>query len=613
MKWTLRKKILTGYGLALGLVVLVIAAALANMIRLGHATEAILKENYNSILAAENMINAVERQDSAVLRLMLQDSEAAVQQFRENEAQFLQWLGRGKDNVTISGEQEVLDNISRAYSEYLVGFSRLQERTQAEDGNAAAYYEGTVFPAFRSVRSDCLHLRDINEKTMFDTSDRASAVARKAFWSLFTLGSVSVVLGLGFSLLLAGFIVRPLHGIMQATRSISEGNYDIEIKAASSDELGALARDFNGMVRKLRGYRDLNIQQIMAEKRKSEAIIQSIDDGLVVLNAEMKIEDINPTAAHIFGKQVEDLKGRHLLEWTKDENLFTRVQQAFASETVSPSDDPDANILSAKRGQTQEHWLFTATPVRTQRDAVTRVVLLLRDITRLKELDRLKSEFVMAASHELRTPLTSIGMSISLLKERALDKLDAKETELLSVADEEVRRLKALVSDLLDISKIEAGKMDIEFDSVPVKPIVERAIDVFKSQADEKSIELSCTIPESLPAIEADMNKITWVLTNLMSNALRYTDCGGSIRLSATQIGSQIHISVSDNGAGIPPEYQSRIFDKFVQVKTEKALGGSGLGLAICKEIVRAHGGTIWVESEPGHGSTFVFTVPATC
>lgn len=98
-----------------------------------------------------------------------------------------------------------------------------------------------------------------------------------------------------------------------------------------------------------------------------------------------------------------------------------------------------------------------------------------------------------------------------------------------------------------------------------------------------------------------------------MSNALRYTDCGGSIRLSATQIGSQIHVSVSDNGAGIPPEYQSRIFDKFVQVKTERALGGSGLGLAICKEIVRAHGGTIWVESEPGHGSTFVFTVPAAC
>ena len=238
------------------------------------------------------------------------------------------------------------------------------------------------------------------------------------------------------------------------------------------------------------------------------------------------------------------------------------------------------------------------------------VVLLLRDVTRLKELDRLKSEFVMAASHELRTPLTSMSMSIKLLRETATEKLDEKEQQLLSVANEEVQRLQALVNDLLDLSKIEAGKMELVFDQVAVSTVFEKAVAVFKAQAEEQSIDLSLEAPEGLPEVKADANKLTWVLTNLISNGLRYTESGGHIDLSAEHVGRQVHISVRDDGAGIPHEYQSKIFDKFVQVKGDKDAGGSGLGLAICKEIVRAHGGTIWVDSTPGEGSTFTLTLP---
>jgi NtrC-family two-component system sensor histidine kinase KinB len=237
------------------------------------------------------------------------------------------------------------------------------------------------------------------------------------------------------------------------------------------------------------------------------------------------------------------------------------------------------------------------------------VVLLLRNITKLKEVDRLKSEFVMIASHELRTPLTGIGMSIDLLHEMALQRLNEKEQLLLNSAHEEVQRLKALINSLLDLSKIEAGKVDMEFDKMPPHILFEKAISVLKTQADEKSIELTFSLPEDLPLVKADANKITWVLTNLISNALRYTESGGHISLFAEHVGNQIQISVTDDGAGIPYEYQSRIFDKFQQLKTDRDAGGSGLGLAICREIVRAHGGTIWVDSKPGEGSTFTFTL----
>ena len=228
----------------------------------------------------------------------------------------------------------------------------------------------------------------------------------------------------------------------------------------------------------------------------------------------------------------------------------------------------------------------------------------------LKELDRLKSEFVMMASHELRTPLTSIGMSIDLLREKATPKLNEKEQELLSVAYEESQRLRALVNDLLDLSRIEAGKIDMEFTSVPVRTLFEKAVSPLKTQAEERSIELSYSVPDTVPNVKADPGKIIWVLVNLIANALRYTDKGGHISLRAEKIGVFAHISVQDDGIGIPYEYQSRIFDKFVQVKGVRDEGGSGLGLAISREMVRAHGGAIWVESAPGKGSTFTFTIP---
>jgi NtrC-family two-component system sensor histidine kinase KinB len=237
-------------------------------------------------------------------------------------------------------------------------------------------------------------------------------------------------------------------------------------------------------------------------------------------------------------------------------------------------------------------------------------VLLFRDVTRLAELDRLKSEFVMTTSHELRTPLTSIGMSIDLLLEGATKKLNEKEQQLLLAAHEDLQRLKVFVNNLLDLSKIEAGKMEMELSSIPIRVLFEKVVTVFKNQSEEKAVDLSFSAPDAVPNVKADDTKITWVLTNLISNALRYTPSGGHIKLSAESFGPSVQISVSDDGPGIPYEYQSKIFDKFVQVKSDKAVGGSGLGLAICKEVVRAHGGTIWVDSVPGSGSTFTFTLP---
>jgi NtrC-family two-component system sensor histidine kinase KinB len=310
----------------------------------------------------------------------------------------------------------------------------------------------------------------------------------------------------------------------------------------------------------------------------------------------------------MFSRRPEEARGRHLLEVVQNEKLFECVKRATESEESLLEEDQ--RVIGVPRDGTPRYYHFSITPVRSAGEFGASVVLLLRDVTRLRELDRLKSEFVMAASHELRTPLTGIGMSVELLGESAASKLDEKEQQLLAAAREEVLRLTALVNELLDISRIETGKMPMDFERISVEAAMEKAVSVLASQAQQKGIELSATAQAGLPAVRADINKITWVLTNLISNALRYTGPNGYIRLYAERVGPQVHLSVADNGEGIPYEYQSRLFDKFVQVKGQKAVGGSGLGLSICKEIVRAHGGTIWVDSAPGRGSTFSFTLP---
>jgi NtrC-family two-component system sensor histidine kinase KinB len=609
MVWTLRKKIFIGYGIALVLMVLVLVWAFINLWNLGQASDAILKENYKSILAAENMVYAIERQDSAILLMFLGYQEQGWNQFRENENQFFQWLGRAKDNITVEGEGRVVNTIETEYSNYVNHVSELRPISVAGPRKTATFYHETILPSFLSVRNACIRLREINQENMYKVSDRARYIAKRAIWSMAIIGIAAVGIGIGFSLFLSNLLTKPVREMVEATQEIAEGNYDIQISTHSSDELGRLTDEFHSMAKKLKGFHDLNIDQIMTEKRKSEAIIRSIDDGIILVDAEFKVTEMNPMARRVLDIQPDSPQNRHFLEVVKSEELFNYIKQSMESGKP-PSIEEKENVFTVERNGTRYHYQFSITPVRGKKGVLIGVVLLLRDVTRLTELDRLKSEFVMTASHELRTPLTSIGMSIDLLLESATNKLDEKEQGLLSAAHEDVQRLKVFVSNLLDLSRIEAGRMEMEFSNIPVRLLFEKVVAVFKTQAEEKAVTLSYNVPEELPNVRADGNRITWVLTNLISNALRYAHSKGNIRLSAESFAPYVQISVSDDGPGIPYEYQSKIFDKFVQIKSDKALGGSGLGLTICKEMVRAHGGTIWVDSVPGEGSVFTFTLP---
>ncbi len=608
MASTFQKRMLIGHTITLALMAVTLVWAVANLVVLGQASDAILRENYKSILAAENMIDAIERQDSATLLVMLDYGPEGLAQFRENETHFLQWLGRAKDNITIPGEAEIVASIEGGYSAYLVDFSRLREMKASSPQQAGEFYHETVLPSFIRVRDEAIRLREINQATMFSASRRAENLAQAAIWSTAVVGVVAVILGMGFSLLLSRRLVRPIRQMMAATDALADGNYDVCAPTDGPAELARLGEAFNAMAGKLGVYHRMNVEQIVAEKRKSEAVLRSIEDGVVVVDAAFRISDMNPQAGRVFEVDPEAALGKHFLEVVRDEQLF-ELMKGTGESGQPPVLEEGKNILTIGERERARHYLFAITPVESKGGAMLGVVLLLRDVTHLKELDRLKSEFVMTASHELKTPLQSLGMSVELLREGPPTKLDDRQRQLLDAAAEELARLKSLISDLLDLSRIEAGRLELDFDHVSPRLLADKAAGVLEAQVHEGGLALSVDVPPDVGEVRADVNKITWVLTNLIANALRYARA--RITVSGRRAGAWIHLSVSDDGVGIAPEDRSRIFDKFVQVRDGKSAGGTGLGLAICREIIRAHKGTIWLDSAAGKGSTFTFALPA--
>lgn len=607
----LKKKILIGYGVAFALMSLVATLAIVNLWSLGKTTDTILRDYYRSILAAEKMLDALSGQDSGILLMFMGDESKGMAQYRENETLFLDWLRRSKESIAVEGELEAVHTIETQYGEYQNQFMQLtdlQKTANTLSLLSIKTYKESILPVFNQVRISCLELRAMNEQTMYRVSQNAREGVRDAIWSTVVVATIASIIALFFSLVFAERLVRPLRRFVEAAKKISAGEFSVQLSVETSDELGVLAREFNRMSSQLRQYDMMNVDRIVAEKNKGDAILASIEDGLVVFDMEKKITAINPAARRILKFEAEG-DSQYCEHIFSDQKISEVITETIKTGIQPNLKDDERIIILTGDGETR-HFLFSATAVGQNDQKPTSVVLLLKDITQLREVERLKSEFVMAASHELRTPLTSLGMSIDLLLEHATQFLPEKERELLQAAYDEVHRMKAMVHDLLDLSKIEAGRINLEFENLPVATLFEHARNIFKGQVAMKHINLTIDDTEFLPLVRADANKIVWVISNLISNALRYVAEGGHIRLTAEKSGLSVQISVQDNGAGIPPEQHNRIFQKFVRLN-EGESGRTGLGLAISKEIVRAHSGTIWVESRPGKGSVFTFTLPA--
>lgn len=605
----LRRKMLLGYGFAFAMLALVMGWSVERLSALGRASDSILQQNYRSIDASWRMREALHRQDEA----LLSDTSGFPGRdacFTLAEADFLFWLGRARDNITVPGEDSVVARISALYPVYLdscESFGRMPAGLEPP-----ARFAVTIAPVSAGLDSTLGELLSLNQQAMHEASRRASDMAGSGSRSTMIIGGFGLAFGIAFSILLSGRILRPLYQTIAAARRLASGDYESRVPGGGSDELGSLAAEFNSMAGELEKFESMHVDRMLSEKSKTEAILNGIDDGIILVDPDMRVQDMNPAASSMLGATRAGHSRRpHLSELIHDESLLSEAARVLdgAGPRVLTEDE---RIIGIDRNGVKLFLLVSAIPLEHSGRSIPGCVVVLRDVTRAREIDRMKSEFVMAAAHELRTPVTSIGMSIDLLVDHCRADLGPRERELLEAAHDEIHRLKALIGDLLDLSRMEAGRIDLEIETVPVQLLFERIRGIYEGQLARKGSTIATGVTEPGLAVSADPGKISWVLSNLVSNALRYIPEGsGRISLDAKRAGDDVILSVSDNGPGIPLERQTGIFQKFVHFDVQDKAGGSGLGLAICREVVRASGGTIWVESEPGEGAVFSFTLPA--
>ncbi len=421
---------------------------------------------------------------------------------------------------------------------------------------------------------------------------------------------ISLVILVAFSYTL----LEPVDKLIIGTQLVGQGKLDYQIKKYSNDEIGRLVEAFNEMIRKLRASIEKetkSTEKALLESSKAELIIDSMADGVIVTDKDHKVVLFNRAAEKIFEIQASKIIGKNILHMTKS-GIAMIFYDLFEDESLVLSNKNKVIVKEFLSKSPQKMLKATIGPLRGDQGIkkIGGSVIVIEDITKLREIENMKTEFVSIVSHELRTPLTSIKGYAELLHLGKLGTLDVKQQKAVDIINNEATRLTTLINDILDLSKLEIGKVKLNLEETNLVTCVEQSPALHMIA--KKGIEFKTYVPVDLQKIYVDKNKITQVFTNLLSNATKFTKKGGKISVRFRVKKDTIHVSVTDSGIGIGKKHIPHLFDKFYQVETHlrRQQGGTGLGLPIVKEIVTLHGGFISVDSKLKKGTTISFSIP---
>ncbi|HKQ75333.1 MAG TPA: ATP-binding protein [Blastocatellia bacterium] len=571
---------------------------------LGGVSQRIIAHNYESVVAAQDMKESLERMDSSALFLLLGNRDRAMAQFNQHRARFDSAFEKAAGNITEPGESEVIESIRGGRGEYYRRFGTFVadgERRRSDD------YFQRLEPLFNQIRAECDLLLQLNQRAMVLKSEAAADVARREFILTLTLASALVGASLALAFLLANGIMRPLRELTATASKIAGGDLTAKARIASRDEIGILAAEFNRMAERIQQLRRSDMGRIIVAQQTTEAAIDSLFEPVLVTDGEGKVTRLNRAAESLFGPRTEII-GRRVAEITHDQRIAMAVSEALRAERPVATESVAAAIPISINGSEQSFRLRT-TPMRDEEGHLLGAVALLENITHLREIDRLKSEFVDTAGRHLQTPLFDLQMGLHCLITDAAGEMTDKQKEILYACRENIERLEKLMRDLTDLSRIESGEAAPRLAPVKIEEVIQSAAESFRLTAEARDQSLSADVAGGLPEVHADAEQIKRVLGNLLRNAIRNTPRGGAIRITAAQRDGYISISVADTGHGIPPEYLPRLFNRFLSVPGGLS-GGTGLGLAISKRLIEAHGGQISAQSQVGLGTTITFTLP---
>lgn len=594
MKWAmkLRTRLFLSISALITVALLGLLLSLVSVQQMASSQQALIR---NNTYVLDMGLKLRQNLGEQLTRILDEDGDAA--QLNQLQGQFQELLDEGMQHEREAGG---FDDFSRANNEYQVFLQTLR------DADAPARSLSIDLPlgkAFTDLRSSLIesHKQAVEHIRAAEDISREKAILMSA-----VLGFIGLaVLTLGF--LTAHGIARrfgqPIEALATAADQVGRGDFEVTLPVTSALEINQLTRRFGLMAEALRKHQATNVDELLAGQQRLQAVLDSIDDGLLIIDRQGRLEHLNPVAQRQLGwdrSRAGSRLGEALQRPELDQQLHL-VLRGGSLERV-PEDlhveiDKEARVLT-----------YSLTPVCRSDGHILGAVMVLHDVTEQRAFERVRSEFVLRASHELRTPVTGMHMAFGLLRERVRFPEQSREGDLLDTIGEEMQRLTQLINDLLNFSRYQSGQQKLERSICVLDDLLERARGRYADAAGNKQVELVLELDSPLPRIQADVAQLDRVLDNLLDNAIRHTASGGRIRLQARRHGERVIISVEDSGEGIAYSQQGRIFEPFVQVGRKK--GGAGLGLALCKEIVQLHGGRMGLYSRPGQGSQFYMALP---
>jgi PAS domain S-box-containing protein len=617
----LRQKLLAGFGGMLVILLVVSALGIAVLRMHRNQLDKFLAENWRSVEYGQAMLAALEQLTDLSRQMheqhfVLPPAEldrirtAAIPQLDT----FSKNLALEDDNITLPGEHEIaegltilwtgkdLNNVARGGTGYHKAF--LDLLTAASPADAAIAFD-SLTQLTGPVKQQAHGVVDLNLANMTPVEGRIKEMADRASLLMIALSATGIALAVLYVAIVGRSILLPVQALTRSAREIEHGNLDLVVQVKSHDEIGQLAEAFNSMTAKLREYRRTNRAKLVRTQQTTQNAINSLPDAVAIIGPDGTVEMANTAAQKLFGLRVNTLVSDAKLDW------LSRLWEATQKDhrPVEPRGYESAVQVLDESGN-ERFFLPRAVPVLDEDGSLMGVTAVLADVTHLRRLDELKSGMLSVVSHELKTPLTSIRMGVHLLLEERVGSLTPQQNDLLAAVSEDSDRLYQIVENLLDMSRIEAGRALFDLHPVAMQQVLTESTESMMPAFHDKGVELVVEPADELPAVLVDTTRIHHVFSNLLGNALKYTAPGGRVVVSSElPTPDAVRIRVTDTGVGIPADHLDRVFDRFFRVPGQSGSSGAGLGLAIAKDIVEAHGGQIRVESIEGEGSTFIFTL----
>jgi signal transduction histidine kinase len=580
---TLNRRLLLGFAPVLLIFLAVGIYAIHLFLNLGNAIDVIMRENYQSVVAAQNMKEASQQMDSGLLLMLAGEEQKGRELFQKFTPVFEKNSEIEAHNITLPGEGDLEKSSQRLHAQYLGQFTQFMALPPADPQRRTLYF-GQLLPTFTTILNTANQILEINQQNMVAANNAARRQSGKA--SRYLIGTLvtGFIVATAVTWLLARSIVQPVQSLTESAQQLGDGNLDQHVPVDSQDEVGKLAEAFNKMAAKLRAYRQSATERIVQAQQTTESALRAFPDPILVFSPEKEIQ-LQNTAAGRFLKQVGGDLGTL-------GNLSSQIDQSLKGSGDYQPTSFDKAILVNLDGE-EKFFLPRVLSMRDEAGNPLGVVVALQDVTRFRVADDVKTDLIATVSHELKTPLTSIQLAIYLLLDEKVGSLTPKQTGLLVAARNNSDRLFEMIEDLLDLARFEGGAALIEKAPISCEKLLAGVADRERELIVSRGLELKVELSPNLPRVAVSLSRINQVFENFISNAVKYSPSGSVITLSAKR-----------------KELRHRIFDKFFRA-AENGDEGAGLGLSIAREIVLAHGGNIGVESEKGKGSEFFFTLPA--